>query len=156
MVTEPRATLKPLIVVLGGVRMTGVKVQTGATTYRQRTKRRSRRGGESALEFHTHERRIIQDADAWRDANRFVKNANSSLKEYTVRTPLGRIAVATMKPYLSRFREECYQAATEHNPKNSDWQIRVELSWADLGADAISQLLTLMAEDLPPSFWEQS
>lgn len=145
----PPAILKPLIVVLGGVRM---RPTDSGVCSRQTAKRRSWPGKVEAMEINRHEKQVISRPAQWRRANRFVKNFNRELSKLTVATPLGRVALGSLKPRLARMREKAMMDAAEHNPHYHEWQVRVEVSWSDLGPDAVNQLLTLMAEDLPPEF----
>lgn len=136
--------LKPLIVILGGVRAVGKpKVR------RHNPRRRSRK----ALEFHTHEKLVIHNPDQWRAAKRFVKNANTSLSPYTHNTPFGRVALAVHTSALQEFREAALLEAANHNRSYREWQVVVELTWSPLSDDAKCQLLTLCSDELPEAFF---
>lgn len=144
--------LRDLVAVLGGVRIDGKRRKK----VRQNTRRRSRLGRHVALEMHVHEQTVVAEPEQWRAARRFVKNSNVVLSRYYVRTPFGHVALRSMVPVLHRFRERAMaEAAARHNSVHREWQVLVELTWADLGDDARSELLTHMAEDLPESFFER-
>jgi hypothetical protein len=149
--------LKPLVFVMGGVRIhdPGGK-QRRRRGQRVRTRRRSRLGGSPAMELNAFDQNMVAEPDQWRAARRFVKNSNDRLSRYYVKTPIGHVALRSSVPALRKFRERAMaHAIAAHNTVHRDWQVLVELTWTDLGDDARSTLLTLMAEDLPPAFFER-
>lgn len=144
-------TLRPLVFVVGGIRINGKQQRRS----RQNTRRRSRLGRNAALEMNVVDQTVIVEPDQWRAARRFVKNSNTVLSQYYVRTAIGHVALKSTVPALRKFRERAMaEAVAKHNSLHRDWQVLVELTWADLGDDARATLLTLAAEDLPPSFFE--
>lgn len=151
--------LKPVIFVMGGVRAEGERKRSGRHT----TRRRSRLGKNVALEFNVIEKTVVAEPAQWRAARRFVKNSNQRLKNYYVATKLGHVALKSMIPALRNFREKAMHEAAYGAPgrpggnaTHKEWQVLVELTWADLGDDARSMLLSLYAEDLPPSFFKRA
>jgi hypothetical protein len=146
-------SLKPLVFVMGGVRLHGKCKR--AREQKTKTRRRSRLSGSPAMEVNYFEQNMVAEPAQWRAARRFIKNSNIVLSRYYVKTPLGHIALRSSVPALRKFRERAMTyAISQHNAIHRDWQVLVELTWSDLGDDARSTLLTLMAEDLPPSFFE--
>lgn len=150
--------LKPLVVVLGSIRLIGTK----RLKREKMGRRRSRMGQHDALELNAHERLVIAEPEQWRAGRRFIKTAHARLQEFYVRTPIGNIALKSVVPGLRRFREKAMHEAAHGAPgrpggnrTHRHWQVLVEgPTWADLTDDSLSLLMTLMAEDLPTAFFE--
>lgn len=144
--------LKPLIVILGSLRevpLSGVKQEDR----KFRSKKNTKKYGETATETKIKSTQIRLYAKEWRAARRLVKNSHMILqKQLGYSTPLGRIAPTSKIKDLIEFREYALAEAAKHNKENRHWQVTVELTWAELSEDAISQLLTITGGELPDAF----
>lgn len=137
------------MVVLGGVRMTGP--QEYGKRYQTRPARRRTPNIKQARIRQDHK---IHYPEQWKAAKSFVKNACVSLGEVYCVTPIGHVALAEKESDLYAFRERCLTTAAIHNSRHRYWQVLVELSWADLGPEALSTLVMLSGEALPEEFWK--
>lgn len=152
MAVVPARRLRPLILVLGGIRHAGeVRVD-----YRQEPKKRRSRTGDE-LQIDKRERSVIVRPEEYRWARRFVRNASAWLANFYVRTPIGNFALKSQEHVMLMFRERASHEAALLNPEHEKWQVLVELACEDVtrSGDAESQLLTMKAEDLPALFFER-
>lgn len=145
----PKRELKPLLVILGGIREIGPSERDERFSSRRKT----RVSGDLAEEVNVQHRVKIKFPEEKKACRRFIKNAYGRLGKVWVNTPIGHVTVMDIEEELHEFREELYEFAALHNRKNRNWQILVELAWTKLDADATSTLLALV-EDLPEEFWE--
>lgn len=144
----PIRQLKPLLVILGGIREIGPSERDEKHSSRRRT----RVGMDAAVEVNVQHRLKIRYPEEKKACRRFIKNVYGRLGKVWVSTPLGHITVAEIEEELHEFREELYEYAALHNRKNEHWRILVELAWTRLDEDATSTLLALV-EELPEEFW---
>jgi hypothetical protein len=150
---SPTIRLRPLIVVLGGVRVQPTE-SLHRRVERTRTVRRKLvdREGRSvpvAQKRAEHRETLLYPAE-WKAANRFRKNTYAILRELTFSSPLGRIALAASAPKLSELRERALAEAVIHNRECPHWHVLVEgPTWATLPEDAESVLLTVLGGRLP-------
>lgn len=146
-------TLKPLIVVLGGVRVTPVEA-VQRRIERTRTVRHALvdSAGKSvpAARKKAHQREILLYPAELKAANRFRKNAAAYLRDLTFSSPLGRVALRESISKLVELREGALVESVAHNRECPHWQVLVEgPTWAELSEDAVSTLLTTLGGRLP-------
>lgn len=153
--------LKDIIVVLGGVRELAVpdKVTGVNPRYdrrRMKTKRTTRVRGEVVPEVNIKSTFLRLYQTEWKAAHTFVVNANRSIGEFSYKTPLGRLTLADKREDISKLREALMSEAAKRNTENRHWQVLVEgPTWGELNEDARTQLLTVMAGELPDVFFEE-
>lgn len=146
--------LRPLIVVLGGVRVTPVE-SLHRKTMRTRTVRR-RLNGVLAATKKSRDTTILLYPQEARAAGRFRKNVAAVLRDLTYSTPLGRIALRDSAVALAELREHALGEAMEHNRENPHWHVLVEgPTWSTLEEDACSILLTVLGGRLPDWMFEE-
>lgn len=150
--------LKPLVVVLGGVRVAPAE-RIHREVARTRTVRRKLvahdgRSVPAAQKKAEHRETLLWPAEL-KAANRFRKNAHAHMRSLTFSTPLGRIALRDSIGALIELREHALAEAVAHNREHPHWNILVEgPSWADLPEDAQSTLLTVLGGRLPEWMFE--
>lgn len=145
--------IRPLIVVLGGIRVAPVEA-LHRKTMRTRTLRRQRNGVPTAEKKAQHHVTVYYPREL-KAANRFRKNAAALLRSCTFSTPIGRIALANSIGALVELREKALEEAVAHNQDNPHWHVLVEgPTWAYLPEDAQSVLLTTLGGRLPEWMFE--
>lgn len=143
-------SLKPLLVILGGVR------EIGATEYSKRhgSKQIKSHGNKIIVDMHVRQQKKIKDMYTWRATRRFIVNSQNALKSVAYKTPIGLICLKSEKPSLHALREQMLLEVVELNKENRNIQVIVELTWTDLTDDAISMLQTTVpSSKLPKKFF---